>query len=257
MAIIVLVILFFWQNYPKTVENYWNKAKHYLHLTRKPTQKPLVYSGFGVNLPPYRIHGLDVSHYQAHIDWHALKQMKIGRDSLVFVFIKATEGEDYRDSFFDYNWKESNEVGFLRGAYHYYRPNVEPVIQAQNFINALGNTTQMLPPVLDIEERGDLDIEVLQKNLQIWLNLVEKHTKKKPLVYSNRNFYTHFLKEKFKKYPVWIAQYDDLNQKPLEVTNWIFWQHTCKGQANGIAPKIDLNVFRGSLEELKKLGIGN
>lgn len=254
LGILVILGFLFWENYPKTAEEYVEKVKQYWKPTPQKTKKPLIYRGFGIELPPYQVRGLDVSHYQAQIDWVTLKSMKVGRDSLTFVFIKATEGEDYTDNFFEENWSESKKVGFLQGAYHYYRPNAEPIAQAHHFIKHVPNDKNMLPPVLDIEERGDLDMELLLRNLQTWLDIVQNHYKKTPIIYSNRNFYTYFLKNKFqKKYPVWIAQYKDLNEKPLEETDWVFWQHSAEAQANGIAPKVDLNVFRGSFQELKKL----
>ena len=36
---------------------------------------------------------------------------------------------------------------------------------------------------------------------------------------------------------------------------WHFWQHTDVGSVPGIKEDVDLNVFNGSLEELKKLTI--
>ncbi len=252
LAIIVLIGLFFWQNYPKTAEMYFFKVKTYFFPVSL-TKKPVTYQGFGVDLPDYKVRGLDVSQYQSRIDWQALKSMKIKGDSLRFVFIKASEGENFVDKYFAYNWIESYKAGFLRGAYHYYRPDVAPEVQALNFIDNVPKNEKMLPPVLDIEEKGEIDIEILTKNLQIWLNIIQKHYKKTPIIYSNRNFYLYFLKNKFNKYPVWIAQYQHLDEKPLENIQWIFWQHTCEAQANGITAKIDLDVFRGTFEELEKL----
>ena len=38
---------------------------------------------------------------------------------------------------------------------------------------------------------------------------------------------------------------------------WHFWQHTDVGSVPGIEENVDLNVFNGTLEELKKMTIDN
>ena len=37
---------------------------------------------------------------------------------------------------------------------------------------------------------------------------------------------------------------------------WAFWQHSDSGQLPGIKEKVDLDLFRGSFEELQQLTIG-
>ena len=62
----------------------------------------------------FLIHGIDVSKYQGEIDWPA------ARDSgVTFAWIKATEGGDYKDAYFDHNWQAAKDAGIVRGAYHF------------------------------------------------------------------------------------------------------------------------------------------
>lgn len=57
----------------------------------------------------YQVKGLDVSHYQGKIDWQKVREEKDYR----FVYIKATEGENFVDERFRYNWNEAKRHGML------------------------------------------------------------------------------------------------------------------------------------------------
>ena len=57
------------------------------------------------------IHGIDISHHQKTIDWNKVKESGIS-----FVFVKATEGIDYLDSMFIFNWQSLESIGLIRGA---------------------------------------------------------------------------------------------------------------------------------------------
>ena len=55
------------------------------------------YKGYGVCLPVnYKVHGIDVSHHQGTIDWQAVKATETQNYPIRFVFMKATEGGDYK-----------------------------------------------------------------------------------------------------------------------------------------------------------------
>jgi lysozyme len=82
----------------------------------------------------YTIQGIDISHHQGEINWNKVKQAKIQNHPISFAIIKATEGGDFTDHRFHYNWKELNKVGLTKGAYHFYRPKTDPNIQAKNYI---------------------------------------------------------------------------------------------------------------------------
>ena len=52
----------------------------------------------------YPVQGLDVSHHQGEIDWQAINA-QADQPKYRFVFIKATEGGDFKDPRFVRNWK--------------------------------------------------------------------------------------------------------------------------------------------------------
>ena len=209
---------------------------------------------YGVCMPAgFHIHGIDVSHYQGNIDWQRLTQTRQSQFPIHFIFMKASEGGDYGDRVFQANFDAAKAYGFIRGAYHFYNPKTDPVRQADFFINSVKLDTGDLPPVLDIEKRGD-DVRTLRRDLKIWLDKIERHYKVKPILYTSYKFKTRYLNDSiFDSYPYWIAHYyvDSVEYKG----NWKFWQHTDVGTLPGIREKVDLNIFNGSLEELKCMTI--
>ena len=208
--------------------------------------------GYGVCMPHgYKVHGIDISHYQGDIDWKMLKQTRQGQFPVQFIFMKATEGGDFADDKFVANFDSARAHGFIRGAYHFYNPKTDAHKQADFFINSVKLEPGDLPPVLDIEKKSR-DIKKLQQDLKIWLRKVEKHYGVKPIIYASYKFKTKYLNDSvFDSYPYWIAHYyvDSVKYQG----EWKFWQHTDVGTLPGIDEKVDLNIFNGSSTDLKGL----
>lgn len=194
--------------------------------------------------------GIDVSKYQRKINWE-----KVRDNDVSFAFIKATEGVKLKDSQFERNWEETQQVGIIRGAYHFYRPNVAPGEQARNFIETVSLQAGDLPPVLDIEVRGRQPLNHLRGDLKEWLVLVERAYGVKPIIYTGYSFYKDYLEGYFDEYPLWIAHYNvkELKMQRTERAQLSFWQHTDKGVIDGIKGPVDCNIFYGSKQEIRKL----
>lgn len=210
--------------------------------------------GYGVCMPHgYKVHGIDISHYQGDINWKMLEQTRQGLFPVQFIFMKATEGGDYSDKRFVANFDSAKAHGFIRGAYHFYNPKTDVNKQADFFINSVKLEPGDLPPVLDIEKKGK-DIPKLQADLKLWLRRIENHYGVKPIIYASYKFKNRYLNDSvFNSYPYWIAHYyvDSVYYKG----DWKFWQHTDVGTLPGIKEQVDLNVFNGGLEGLNALRI--
>lgn len=210
--------------------------------------------GYGVCMPHgYKVHGIDISHYQGDINWKMLEQTRQGQFPVQFIFMKATEGGDYSDKRFVANFDSAKAHGFIRGAYHFYNPKTDVNKQADFFINSVKLEPGDLPPVLDIEKKGK-DIPKLQADLKLWLRRIENHYGVKPIIYASYKFKNRYLNDSvFNSYPYWIAHYyvDSVYYKG----DWKFWQHTDVGTLPGIKEQVDLNVFNGGLEGLNALRI--
>ena len=232
----VAVLVFFYQFYIRPYSYRW-----------KPCYGA---KGYGVCLPlGYKVHGIDVSHHQGYIDWKQIKATTNQDYPIRFAFIKATEGGDHKDNLFDENFNRASEAGLIRGAYHFYNPNTDPIRQADYFISQVKLKKGDLAPVLDIE-RKPLNKEQLQTDLKIFLERLEQHYGIRPIIYTSYKYKTRYLDTpEFDAYPFWIAHYyvDMLSYKG----NWQFWQHTDYGTVPGIDTNVDLNVFNGSMEELR------
>lgn len=200
----------------------------------------------------YEVHGIDISRYQGKIDWEELSNTRLKGYPISFVFMKSTEGASLRDSHFDKNWKEAQEAGLKKGAYHYFKPLTDPGKQAAFFISNTPLKTGDFPPVLDFEEDGNLDETELRRRLIIWLELVEKHYKVKPIIYCNADYFKNHIQDKLDGYPIWVAHFK--TKKPrIHDESWHFWQYSESGKIAGIKGHVDLNVFNGSHEQLESM----
>lgn len=207
-----------------------------------------------VNIFKGKVYGIDVSEYQGIVVWNNLGWIQRNA-SIAFTLIRATAGEDRHDNYFTSNWRDSRKNGFIRGAYHYYRPNENSIKQAQNFISKVTLSKGDLPPVLDIEAKPDTtiqDMEKLRLGLKRWLKTVEEHYGVKPILYTNENYFKdHLAGHGFDKYTLWIANYNQVWGPTINT--WKMWQFSRKGRIRGVKGNVDLNVFRGNLTKLRAL----
>ena len=209
--------------------------------------------------PGYSVHGLDVSHYQCEIDWAGVKQMNENGVRIQFVFMRATRGTNMLDYNLRDNWKGAKKVNILRGAYHFYFFNQDAAQQAYFYLKNITIEPGDLPPVLDIENDETTDDkhlpkEYVQKGIHTWLDIVERETGVKPIIYTNLDYYKRFISGDFLDYKIWIAHYNNLKGVQLpDGREWSFWQLSSKVRCNGISEPADFDVFRGSKNELNAL----
>ena len=195
--------------------------------------------------------GIDVSEYQGSILWDSVRVVD-NKFVLRFVFVRATVGMDRTDKKFAENWPALKKKNYLRGAYHYYRPDENSTEQAALFIKNVVLQKGDFPPVLDIEQLPKKQtLAQLKVGLKNWLQLVEQHYGKKPILYSGERFYNDFLKNDFPEYIFWIANYNFFVENMKN--EWSFWQFTEKASVSGITGAVDVNIFNGTQAELQSL----
>ena len=204
----------------------------------------------------WEVWGVDVSAYQGNVDWTELR-----RQGVEFAFIKATEGSGMADRCFEENWKNAQTAGVPAGAYHFFSYDSPGETQAENFMAQVPVTPGALPPVVDIEFYGDKaqnppDRETVREILDPLLERLESHYGQKPILYVTYRTYKLYIQGEYEDYSLWVTR---PLLAPLD-KDWTFWQYSHSARLSGYEGKeerIDLNVFRGSLEELKALGAGN
>jgi len=185
--------------------------------------------------------GIDVSHYQGTIDWNKVTHYE--NNPIKFVYVKATEGSTIKDECYDRNLTLAKEKGLLVGSYHYFTSRATAEEQFENFKQTASKESQDLIPVVDIEECKHWTPDVFHKNLQVFLNEVEAHYGKKPVIYTMPSFYNLYLIDRYKDYKIFIAQYGDGIPALKDGTDWHIWQFTRKGKIDGIRGNVDVNAI--------------
>jgi lysozyme len=196
----------------------------------------------------YAIHGTDVSKYQTSVDWATARSRGIS-----FVFIKATEGGDRVDDMFRDHWAASRAAGVPRGAYHFFyycRPASE---QAEWFIRNVPKEAGALPPVLDMEWnhlsptcRLRPPAETVRAEMRVFLDIVQKHYGKRPIIYTDPAFFDRNGLSAFRGYPFWLRSTAGHPTEKYGEHPFVFWQYTGTGTVPGIRGDADINVFNGT-----------
>lgn len=201
-----------------------------------------------IRMEDFQVHGLDVSHYQSHINWR-----QVADQNIHFAFVKASEGANFNDTLFCDNWEGIREAGMRRGAYHFFRPTIAVDEQIQNFSSRVDLEMGDLPPVLDIEVLDGVSKVDLIAGVTTWLYSIEIKYGIRPIIYTNIKFYNKYLAGHFDEYPKWIARYN--SKEPILACGkkWDFWQYGDTGKVQGVNGNVDFNVFNGSLSDLDQL----
>lgn len=217
----------------------------------------LIYNGvIPLNRPSsqaFPVRGVDVSHYQGTIDWNELQSQ-----GLMFAYIKATEGSSYIDSAFQTNWENAGHSGLRAGAYHFFSFESSGLNQAASFIRTVSRVDNMLPPAIDIEPYGQYktikdNAEALSE-IREWLNAIEAEYDLRPVIYTTEAFYRDRIADEFPEYDIWIRS---VYRQPSDSVGWTFWQYSDRSRLNGYEGEerfIDMNAFRGSVEDFKMYG---
>jgi lysozyme len=196
----------------------------------------------------YAVHGTDVSKYQRSIDWPTAKA-----NGISFAFIKATEGGDRVDEYFDEHWRHTKAAGIPRAAYHFYyfcRPAAE---QARWFIENVPNDRSAMPPVLDMEWNPASPTcklrpppETVRSEMTVFLTMLERHYGKKPIIYTSLDFFDDNNLSTFRGYPYWLRSVAGHPRQKYGSHPFTFWQYTGTGVVPGMKGDADINVFNGS-----------
>lgn len=152
------------------------------------------------------IHGIDISHHQGTIDWVKVKEQM---PNLAFVYVKASEGEDYVDPKFLANAKGASVQGYRIGAFHYFRMTSSPRAQFRNFKRQMDKIHLDLIPMVDVERADGHDRKEVQDSLRVLLNLLKEEYGKIPMIYGTNRSYNELCAPEFNDYPLYIGRYGE------------------------------------------------
>ena len=194
----------------------------------------------------YEVLGVDVSQNQGKINWQIFENEEIS-----FVFIKATEGENFIDKQYKNNRKEVEKTSIIRGYYHFFRFNKNGKKQAEFFIQNVPYKIGELYPCVDIETYGN-KFHNKSKNeiiadIDLYIKTIKNYYGVYPIIYTNIYTYNLYIKDNFNECVLWIC---DLDKMPKIDRKWTFWQYSHKGKSLATKYKIDCDVFYGSFKDL-------
>lgn len=199
----------------------------------------MIYNGYIIptklEAEKYEVRGVDVSEYQGEVDWDKIKEQGIS-----FAFIKATEGSESQDEFFDVNFEKLKNTDMLLGVYHFFSFESDGNSQAQNYINVVGNVEEddsIMLPIIDVEfygyyKKAKPSKEWVREELQEIADKLESTYRVKPIIYTTMEFYDYYIDGNFSDYDIWIRNI--ITKPDLENRVWKFWQYTGKGRLERI-----------------------
>ncbi len=194
------------------------------------------------------VQGIDISRYQGDIDW-----VQVRKSGIRFAYMKSSEGGDHVDNSFYRNWEAAAGAGVARGVYHFMYWCRTASEQAVWFSHAVPHDPTQLPPVLDLEWNNHsvtcpkrVSREVALAKIHKMLEIMEYHTGKRPVIYTDINFHRDVLEGELKGYEFWLRSVAAEPHERYKSRPWTFWQYTATGRVPGIKGDVDRNVFNGS-----------
>lgn len=213
-------------------------------------------TAFGSNVP----RGIDVAshqHTQGDIDWSA-----VASSGQKYVFVKATEGTNYVNPYYEADVRRAAEAGLYVGAYHYAKPTQSALAQAAAFALQISKLpTPSLPPVLDIEVNDGVNVVGMQNWTRTFITEVKRLTGRDVMIYTYRYFWEAQMgnTQEFNHLPLWMAAYQ-ANPPTVIPGGWsymTFWQNSSTGNIPGILGNVDTNLFNGTEAQLAGFLAGN
>lgn len=127
-----------------------------------------------------KYNGIDVSHHN-NICWECVKK----DTNIKFCYIKATEGKHFKDKKCLTNVKNAHKLNLNVGLYHYFRTNVSPIDQFNNFKSVYNKCNTNLIPVIDVEDNYNdfSNIKLVNKQLSELIELFYNEYKTYPIIY--------------------------------------------------------------------------
>ena len=200
----------------------------------------------------FAVQGIDAARFQTNIDWNRARANGVN-----FAFLKATEGGDLLDPMFRDHWQGAGRAGVWRGAYHFYYFCTPPEVQARWFIRNVPRSPGSLPPVLDMEWNPFSPTcatvrppaAEVQRQMRVWLRIVEDHYGQRPIIYTTPGFYEDAGLAGFRGYEFWLRSTARTPREAFPGQGWRFWQYSATGRIDGIEGAVDLNAFNGTPAE--------
>lgn len=199
--------------------------------------------------------GIDVSRWQGDIDW-----ARVAAAGINHAIAKMTEGGTYTDPKFVDNFQGMRAAGLKGGVYHYFRAlSSTPGQQLANIQARLAEVGFRVGEdilAIDVETQGNegASADQMADALYELVTLIRESLLDGayPFLYTSPSIWSNSVawrKYDFSECPLWIAHWDAAQPRVPETWSnhgkrWQWWQHSSKGQVDGIQGAVDLNWVR-------------
>lgn len=190
--------------------------------------------------------GIDVSEWQGEIDFR-----EVANFGIEIVYIRASEGTNYIDSYFRENYEEAKANGLKTGFYHYLtaKNEEEAMAEAEFFVANIKGTEPDCKLAMDFEVFDNLSTEEVNEISEVFLQTVQNLSGKECVIYSDAfNAREVFSRELAQKYAIWVADY--FVEEPEDNGKWGSWvgfQYTDRGRISGIDGNVDRDYFTNGI----------
>ncbi len=193
----------------------------------------------------YPVRGIDVSAHNGNIDFQDVKA-----DGYSFAIIKATEGSAFKDARFHVNVARARRAGLKVGAYHFFRFDAAPYMQALNVMHSLKGVPLDLPLVVDIEDWTNPNDRPAPRVVQRLVSFINelKRNGYEVMIYTNKQGYKKYVERRLSGLPLWICSFTEV---PADM-DWTFWQFTHRGKVKGVEGAVDIDIFKGKSDDLQR-----
>jgi lysozyme len=209
--------------------------------------------------------GLDISAYQhrgAPIDW-----LRLARDGLDFVAIKASEGTYYQNPYYQSDARAATAAGLAVLPYVFANPSrASGAATARFAVRAAGipRGPARLPLVVDLENDPykkhhncyGLHVPRMIKWIAGFVGVTDALTGRRPVIYTTDAWWRQCTASTgaFRGSPLWLAAFGvTAPAVPSPWRRWNFWQYASNGSLPGVG-RVDLDYYRptGALPALRE-----
>lgn len=204
------------------------------------------------------INGIDVSKWQADIDW-----TKVRASNVRFAMLRALYATS-TDTRFEEYYQGASDQGIDVGVYCYSTAKTvnEAKKEAKTVVKLLNGRPLQYPIALDLEDNNQIKYMTKEQRMEAILaykSIVEK-AGYQFILYVNLNWLNHYIDQSVlgkEDIDIWIARYRDQNLGHCYTGkgNVCIWQYSDKGNIDGIKDakgnyiNVDLDVCYGNLGE--------
>ena len=191
--------------------------------------------------------GIDVSKWQADIDWNAVKAAGIDFAIIRVGYRGSETGVLVEDPYYRRNIDGATKAGLKVGVYFFTQAITEAeAVEEASMALSLTSGYKLAYPIFIDTENGSgnarangLDKATRTKCITAFCKTIE-NAGRKAGVYASKSWYgTKVDVNQFNNYCIWVAQY---NTTCTYTGRYSIWQYTSTGRVPGIKGNVDLNI---------------